>query len=290
MYDPTQPRIPKHHHGGGRWTRGAYGMLSDVGMPRPPQQEGKAQPTLADLPHYSWLRDPLQRERPRYDFNAGGGQLPTFDPAAAAATAVTGWGALNWFRGGITEEEARGWEEYERLSEQNSANRRAVIKFKVRGREYRQGRDGFLEYDGVEVLTGDQVKKVCTKLDTVEELIKEAAKKAGKRDKYQNEAAYGREVHFNLKTLIGENPQYGLKTERSFIISGDENEGVPYGTKDSRRTDAEEPVDPETLCLHDLKTGKKGLRRKYMREIAEGALRKYPKVRRIVVTEVKAID
>jgi len=27
-----------------------------------------------------------------------------------------------------------------------------------------------------------------------------------------------------------------------------------------------------------------------MREIAEGALRKYPKVRRIVVTEVKAID
>ena len=34
MYDPNQPRIPEGHHGGGRWTRGGYGYLSDVGKLR----------------------------------------------------------------------------------------------------------------------------------------------------------------------------------------------------------------------------------------------------------------
>jgi len=290
MFDPNQPRIPKHHHGGGRWTRGGYGMLSDVGMLRPrDDDEDSAQPTLADLPHYAWQQDPLQRDRPVYPAVSGG--PPTQDPVGGgAAAAMGGWSLFNWPRGGISTEEARGWDEYERLSEQNSANRRAIIKFKVRGREYRQDSDGFLEYDGVEVLTGDQIEKVCKKLDKVEELIKKAAKKAGDRDNYQNEAAYGTEVHFNLKTLIEKNPKYRLEAERSFIISGDENEDVPYGTKDSLRTDVEEPVGRRTLCLHDLKTGKKGLGRKYMRAIAEAALRKYPNVKRIVVTEVKIVD
>ena len=38
MYDPNQPRIPEGHHGGGRWTRGGYGFLSDVGKLPPPSQ------------------------------------------------------------------------------------------------------------------------------------------------------------------------------------------------------------------------------------------------------------
>ena len=32
MYDPNQPRIPEGHHGGGRWTRGGYGYLSEYGI------------------------------------------------------------------------------------------------------------------------------------------------------------------------------------------------------------------------------------------------------------------
>ena len=132
MFDPNQPRIPKHHHGGGRWTRGGYGMLSDVGMLRPrDDDEDSAQPTLADLPHYAWQQDPLQRDRPVYPAVSGG--PPTQDPVGGgAAAAMGGWSLFNWPRGGISTEEARGWDEYERLSEQNSPNRRATIIFKVR--------------------------------------------------------------------------------------------------------------------------------------------------------------
>ena len=51
------------------------------------------------------------------------------------------------------------------------------------------------------------------------------------RDNYQNEAAYGTEVHFNLEKLIKlrRTRNIDLEAERSFIISGDENRDVPYG-------------------------------------------------------------
>jgi hypothetical protein len=76
MFDPNQPRIPKHHPGGGRWTRGGYGMLSDVNMLAPLRDggDGSARPTLADLPHYAWVRDINERPQPIYDFSWSGRQ------------------------------------------------------------------------------------------------------------------------------------------------------------------------------------------------------------------------
>ena len=118
MFDPNQPRIPKHHHGGGRWTRGGYGMLSDLGMLHPRQHdENNAQPTLADLPHYAWLQDINERRADQYTIPAWSGrQPPSLDPTTAGAAAVAGWSLLDRLRGGISAEEARGWDEYERLS------------------------------------------------------------------------------------------------------------------------------------------------------------------------------
>ena len=54
MYDPNQPRIPEGHHGGGRWTRGGYGYLSDIGKLPPPSQDGDEPPRAPD----EWDREP----------------------------------------------------------------------------------------------------------------------------------------------------------------------------------------------------------------------------------------
>ncbi len=75
-----------------------------------------AQPTLADLPHYAWVRDINERQQPVYDPAWSGRQPPSLDPATAGAAAVAGWSLLDRLRGGISAEEARGWDEYERLS------------------------------------------------------------------------------------------------------------------------------------------------------------------------------
>ena len=48
MYDPHQPRIPEGHHGGGRWTRGGYGYLSDVGKLPLPLQQAEGAPRAPD--------------------------------------------------------------------------------------------------------------------------------------------------------------------------------------------------------------------------------------------------
>ena len=77
MYDPNQPRIPEGHHGGGRWTRGGYGFLSDVGKLPPPSQHAGDGPPAPDAwdrePEDLYLlsdldRLPFKRSNPQYAF------------------------------------------------------------------------------------------------------------------------------------------------------------------------------------------------------------------------------
>ena len=292
MYDPNQPRIPKRHQGGGRWTRGGYGRLSDVGMLLPPQQdEDNAQPTLADLPHYAWLQDPLQRERPTYDFNSAGRQPPTLDPATAAATAVTGWSLLHGPQDGISAEEARGWDEYERLSNENSPDGRTAIIYKVG--QFRRGRADVLEFEGVERLTGEQLKKLCPRIESVQGLLNEAARITRKEGKYKDPQSFGNEVHRNLEKLIAKNrdADLALDSERSFLI--DRYRDVPRGKKGSVRPDVKEKEKvetdndgDETLCFYDGNTGGARLDPRYMRKIANYMLKTRP-AKRVIVTEVR---
>lgn len=292
MFDHNQPRIPKHHHGGGRWTRGGYGMLSDVGMVRPPEEADRdAQLTLADLPHYAWQQDPLQRDRPVYPAVSGG--PPTQDPVGGgAAAAMGGWSLFNWPRGGISTEEARGWDEYEWLSEQNSPDRRAAIIYKVG--QFRRGRADVLEFEGVERLTGEQLRDVCPKVEKVQSFLNEAARITREEGKYNSPQSFGNEVHLNLEKLIKKSPdpKLNLDSERSFLI--DAYQDVARGKKGSIRTDVKEKEKietdddgDETLCFYDGKTGGARLDPRYMRKIANYMLKTRPKAKRIVVTEVR---
>ena len=110
MYDPNQPRVPEGHHGGGRWTRGGYGFLSDVGNLPPPSQQADEAPRAPD----EWDREPedlyllsdldrlpLRRSNPRA--SADNPQYAFAGPAAylarktieAALTTFAGLSALN---------------------------------------------------------------------------------------------------------------------------------------------------------------------------------------------------
>jgi hypothetical protein len=285
MYNRDQPRIPKHHHGGGRWTRDSYGLLSDLGMPRPPKDDDEnAQQTLADLPRYAWMRDPQERERPVSD-PAWSGRPPVQDPAAGAGAAGGGWSLLDWLRGGISAAEARGWDEYERLSEQNNPDQHAAITFKVG--QYRRGLANRLRFDGVERLTRDEILKLCGKFDEAQKLLNKAARLVGDRDNYDSDAAYGRAVHAELTELIRRKPQYGLDAELSFVFEGLKD--VPRGTKDSVRPDAKqkEEGEDETLCFLDAKTLNQRLRPAYMRKVANYVLRTRPNAKRVVVIEIR---
>jgi hypothetical protein len=67
LYNPNQPRIPKHHSGGGRWTRDGYGFLSDLAELRAPDndEEGVRQASARVQEYPLW---PLPTSR---DFAAG---------------------------------------------------------------------------------------------------------------------------------------------------------------------------------------------------------------------------
>lgn len=285
MYNPHQPRVPKGHPDGGEWMRGGYRPLSDLGMPRPPEDDGEhAQRTLADLPRYAWLPDPDKRERPVYDFGWPG-TPPARDPAPGVAGTAAGWSLLDRLRNGVSAEEAGGWELYERLSDENSPDRFAAITFKV-GR-YQRGLANRLRFEGVERLTRDEIMKLCGKFDEAQKLLNEAAKLVGDRDNFDSDAAFGRAVHSKLAELITENPQYGLEAELSFVFEGLKE--VPPGTKGSVRPDVKqkEEGEDETLCFLDAKTLKQRLRPWYMRKVANYALRTRDKAKRVIVIEIR---
>jgi hypothetical protein len=195
-------------------------------------------------------------------------------------------------RGGISKEEARGWDEYERLSDENSPDGRAVIIYKVG--QFRRGRADVLEFEGVARLTGEQVKKVCPKIHDVRRLMNEAARITRQEGKYKGRQSFGNEFHRNLEKLIKENPESNLAfdSERSFLI--DKYQHVPRGMKGSVRPDVKEKEEvetdhdgDETLCFYDGKTGGARLKPEYMRKVANYMLRTRPKAKRIVVTEVR---
>ena len=126
MYDPNQPRIPEGHHGGGRWTRGGYGYLSDVGALPPPSLRDDETPRAPDgwdrQPDDLYLPSDLDRMRPaRGDQYARGGRVST------ASQPISGLGGPNWrgvgrWRGGV-----RGL-----VAPRDGPGRQTVIEFRAR--------------------------------------------------------------------------------------------------------------------------------------------------------------
>jgi hypothetical protein len=118
----------------------------------------------------------------------------------------------------------------------------------------------------------------------VQRLTNEAAIEVEMSDPGLPAGPYGTAVHYCVKEKILKGGYKNLTPEASFFKMLDE--GV-YGKKDSIRIDVYEPTKNRTVCIYDIKTGKRGLSSNRMSEMSARVVTKYPNTERIIVTEVR---
>lgn len=171
---------------------------------------------------------------------------------------------------------------YNWLSTQNSAERRACFAF--RAWNYEKAPATELLYSGMR--TRKEVQAVCTKLKQVQKLTNTAAEKVGPPSDQPSAAVYGTKVHSALEKIIEAKPRLGLKSERSYTKAGMET-GRIAGTI---RIDVIEERDDGTLCIYDIKTGKRGLAMSRVREFALRASKKLEGYSDVVVVEVRPFE
>jgi hypothetical protein len=299
MYDPNQPRIPEGHHGGGRWTRGGYGFLSDVGKRRMPSEHPDDAPRALD----EWDREPddlrllsdLDRLRPergdQYAFAGGFRPPPT----------QTSWSnLLSQIGAALTSAVAA----FEAWSRRDNGDRQTFATF--RAREFVADERGLVILpEHVQTLDRQTViDEHCPRLKVVEDLLDETLKDHP-QDKGETNSNYGIRIHKLLEWKIKNSPKNkkykGLKVEVSITDDKDE---VKYGTKGSVRLDILEDLGNGTACVYDYKIGKFAIlspgrmldiaNKKFAAQNARNAAQNEPKtitdstrIWRIVVTQVK---
>lgn len=90
-------------------------------------------------------------------------------------------------------------------------------------------------------------------------------------------------MHTNLKRQIVELHDPNFRAEVSYVKNIEEN----YGKKDSIRIDVLEKVGDGTVCVYDIKTGRRGLSLPRTAEIAKNVFGAYSDTRRIIVSEIR---
>lgn len=251
FFNPNQARVPAGRHGGGQWTREGGG------------------PDAIVRPAF-WQRPAVQ---------VGSRVAQRANEALLALFAA--------------------------LSARNSPEQRAVIKF--RAREF-LAEAGKLKMDAVTVLDRKEVGEICKELDTVQGLSDDGFTKFWPQRRALGASNFGTQVHkYVEKKIKAERGKYPtLETEVSFLKTMDEAPPaikqemedslkkatvfpppLTYGAKDSIRVDVYEKVGDKTICVYDLKTGKRGLSFPRMVEIAAHVAIKYGAASQIVVTEIR---
>ena len=170
-------------------------------------------------------------------------------------------------------------------STENGSEKRAVLEFNAR--EYPIEKKSLDMYK-VKLLNRQEVQTACPSLEEVQKKTNEAAAEVQAEMQDSNRSLspsqYGTAVHYCLKQKIDNSGDKKLAAEVSFFKQMTEGS---YREKGSIRIDVLEPTDKETVCVYDIKTGRRGLYFPRMTEIASNVLRRYPDTKRIIVTEVR---
>ncbi|KUL93542.1 hypothetical protein DK26_22085 [Bosea sp. WAO] len=138
-------------------------------------------------------------------------------------------------------------------------------------------------------LREDEVDRACPRFPEVRSRTDAAVDAVGPRSSYRSAAEFGTAVHSNLKHQVENLGDPSFRAERSFLKSyyeGRDNR-VPYGSPNSLRIDVYEQRNDGIVCVYDIKTGKTGLSPGRAAEIARTVYKRFPAVRRIIVTEVR---
>jgi hypothetical protein len=214
-------------------------------------------------------------------------QLAFFDPRRFAAQKVVE-GTLALF----------AW-----WSARNSADRRAVLDF--RAREYlRSGPDSFDEKN-VRLLDRDEVGDICYRLKDVQNFtdLASATVLLLKPDlHYWDPVEYGTRVHANVAQRVWawseahNDPNFDAEESMRKIKEEVPAARRPEPFKKTRRGEPGEFIrvdvfenipDKKTVCVYDIKTGKRGLDKPRMDEIVRAVLNRFDGAIRIVITQIR---
>jgi hypothetical protein len=281
-YDPNQPRVPVGHHGGGQWTGGGprdsssakrdgpdrTGLLNAIlGSHDSDELHGPVQLAFLDQ---SKPTSPLRLPRPK--------PIPSMLPKPKIP--IPG---LPYLGPILTL--------FSLLSDLNDDEQQTIISF--RSREFRHDGPGrSFDFEGLQTLTREEAKDICgNHFEEVQNLTDKAYEEI-KKNKSLSPQQLGTGVHTRVEEAIKAlknsektKKQYeNLEAELSFAKGDGKSR---RGAKDTVRLDVFNRVNDETICIDDIKTGRSDLSYSRMRELAASVSRKDPKIRRIIVTEVR---
>ena len=170
---------------------------------------------------------------------------------------------------------------YTWLSARNGRDSQAVITFNAS--EFKPDGRGELDLSDVKLLDRDKVDAACPRLGEVQERTDRAADAIRRSGRYLPPAEFGTAVHTNLKQQITDLRDPNFRAEISYVKNQEEN----YGRKDSIRIDVLENVGDGTVCVYDIKTGRRGLSVARTAEIATNVFKAYEGTQRIIVSEIR---
>lgn len=170
---------------------------------------------------------------------------------------------------------------YTWLSARNGPDSRAIITFQAN--EFKPDGRGELDLSDVKLLDRDKVDAACPRLGEVQNRTDVASETVKHSRGELPPAEFGTAVHTNLKRQINELHDPDLRAEVSYLKSQEED----YGKKDSIRIDVLENVGDGTVCVYDIKTGRRGLSIPRTKEIAKNVFGAFPNTRRIIVSEIR---
>jgi hypothetical protein len=322
-YDPRQPRIPRDHEGGGRFTadhnwvpltpqvddprvilaRGPAAPTATLVRPAPPtlRPASPTQPTTPGslLPGTSSFPQPAM-PGPIYPWMPGSPQRATPDPDLPWAPSDPFLPSAPRHPFQAADHLSRQVDWYAALSAGNSDKKRVVLEL---GREFfRANPEDPIAF--VRTLNHRQVGEICKQLGEVQQVTDRAFRRAMAYGKWYPPSHFGTAVHWEAKDEIEYTPRLNkaLLAEISFIKTLVESGQLPlprapngvalypsvkYGTRGSIRIDVLESADAETVCVYDIKTGRSTLSLARSWELAGTIFRKFPTAKWIFVTEVR---
>ncbi|MCB1502572.1 MAG: hypothetical protein KDK07_22810 [Bauldia sp.] len=168
------------------------------------------------------------------------------------------------------------------LSTRNTPDRKAIIAFSAR--EYRPGAAPSLALDYVGALDREDVEEACPRLGEVQARTDDAVETVRRRGAVDlSPTQFGTAVHVALKRQIDQLAEASFRAEVSVLKTINE----AYGLKDSIRVDVLEDVRNGTVCVYDIKTGKRGLGFNRAVEVARKVADAFGSAHRLIIIEIR---
>ena len=191
---------------------------------------------------------------------------PVFDPRGYAAAKTVEAAAALWV-----------W-----LSTRNDADGSAVLAFKAD--DYRPGEAPAATPSWAGRLPRDETDAACPRHTEVQSRTDDAADTVRREGNYWTAAEYGTRVHKNLERQIKflDDPNFVAEQSMSKV-----REEARYGEPGTIRIDVIENVGNGTVCVYDIKTGRRGLSTARSAEIVGAVFKRYRGTNRIILIETR---